>query len=56
MNGSKVLSALDSVAAMKITKGKSVKEPQIVIDDAEVVRLRKQGNQVRDGKFQANKL
>jgi len=42
---------LDSVAAIKIKKGKPVKEPLIDVDEAEIVRLRKRKNQVRDGKF-----
>ena len=51
LEGSKTLAELDSVAAMKIKKGKPVKEPTVSIDEGDVVHLRKNRNQVRDGKF-----
>ena len=51
LGGSKTLAQLDSVAAMKIKKGRPVKEPVVSIDEGDVVHLRKNRSQVRDGSF-----
>ena len=51
LQGSKNLAMLDSVAAMKIKKGKPVREPRVDIDQARVVRLGNRKSAVRDGNY-----